>query len=70
MNRVSVTVIGALLTLLGILSIILGVLGLSLTPLLFLDKLENPLFIFLSKLLILITGIVMFYMGRMNPEQE
>ena len=70
MNRVSVMVIGAVLMFLGVISIILGVLGLSLTPLLFLEKLDNPLLAFVIKLLMLIVGIVMFYMGRMNPEQE
>ena len=70
MNRVNVTVIGAVLMFLGVISIILGVLGLSLTPLLFLEKLDNPLLAFVIKLLMLIVGIVMFYMGRMNPEQE
>ena len=70
MNRVSVTVVGAILMLLGALSLILGVLGLSLTPLMFLEKLESTLLSFVIKLLILITGFVMFYMGRMNPNQE
>lgn len=69
MNRVVITVLGSILILLGALSLILGVLGLSLTPLLFLDRLENPLLTFLLKLGLLIIGFVMFYMGRITPEE-
>ncbi len=70
MNRVTVTVIGFLLMGLGALSLILGMLGLSLSPIVFIDRMTGSLDAFLIKLTMLLLGFVLFYMARIDPEED
>ena len=70
MNRVTWSIIGWLLFLLGFISIILGLIGLNITPLVFIDRVFNPLFAFLIKLILIIAGIIIFYMSRLPAEDE
>ena len=70
MNRVTWTIIGWLLFLFGFISIILGLIGLNITPLVFIDRMFNPLFAFLIKLILIIAGIIIFYMSRLPQEEE
>lgn len=69
MNRVTYTVIGYILFATGVISLILGSIGLSLFPLSYIDRNTSPLTAMIIKFIILIVGIVMFYMSRVNPEE-
>jgi len=70
MNRVTLTVVGYVLLLLGFLSLILGMIGLSLKPLTFIDNAAGPLGSFLIKLLMIVMGMIIFYVNRMPPDEE
>lgn len=68
MNRVVYTVVGYVLLCIGFLSIILGLIGLRFAPLAFIDEYFSTIISFVIKLCLIIGGIVMFYMSRINPE--
>jgi|GEM_PF-1869543 len=70
MNRVTITVVGFVMFLMGFLSLLLGMIGLSLSPLMFIEKLSSPLWAFVIKLLILIVGFILIYMGRMSEDES
>ena len=70
MNRITFTVLGYVLLLLGMLSLILGFIGLGLKPLVFLDHTFGPLGSFLVKLLMVLGGMIMFYMSRVPAEED
>jgi len=69
MNRVTFTVVGYVLVLLGFLSLILGMIGLSLQPLVWIDRSMGPLGSFLIKLLMIVFGMIMLYMSRVAHEE-
>ncbi len=68
MNRVTFTVVGYLLVLIGFISLILGMIGLSLQPLVWIDRLLGPLGSFLVKLLMVVFGMIVLYMSRVSHE--
>ena len=70
MNRVTFTVIGYILILLGFLSLILSMIGLGLTPLKFIDNILGPLGSFIAKLLMIVVGMIMFYMSRVPADED
>lgn len=70
MNRVTFTVIGYLLILFGMIALVLGFIGLNLAPLSFLDRLAGPLGAFLIKLLMVIGGMIMFYVARVPQDND
>ena len=68
MNRVTFTVVGYLLVLIGFISLILGMIGLSLQPLVWIDRLLGQLGSFLVKLLMVVFGMIVLYMSRVSHE--
>lgn len=70
MNRVTFTVIGYLLILFGMISLVLAFIGLSFAPLSFLDRLIGPLGSFLVKLLMVIGGMILFYVARVPQDDD
>lgn len=69
MNRVTFTVIGYVLVLIGFLSLILAMIGLSLSPLVWIDRSLGQLGAFVTKLLMIVVGMAMLYMSRV-PQEE
>ncbi|MEL6389851.1 MAG: hypothetical protein AAFQ02_06790 [Bacteroidota bacterium] len=69
MNRVTVTVLGFVLFGTGFVALLLGLMGLSLSPLVFLDRLLNPLGSFVAKIIIMLVGFIMFYVARTADEE-
>jgi hypothetical protein len=70
MNRVTFTVIGYLLFLTGFVALILGLIGLSLQPLVFLDNYVGPLGSLFVKLLMVVLGMIIFYVSRVPIDEE
>ena len=70
MNRVTFTVVGYGLVLIGFLSLILAMIGLSLKPLVFIDRSLGPLGSFLVKLLMIVFGMIILYMSRVPMDDE
>lgn len=68
MNRVTFTVIGYILVLIGFLSLILAMIGLSLSPLVWIDRSLGQLGAFVTKLLMIVVGMAMLYMSRVPQE--
>lgn len=66
-NRVTFTILGYVLLCIGFLSVILGAIGLRFGPLAFIDEGFSPIVSFTIKLCIIIAGVVMFYMSRIDP---
>lgn len=70
MNRVTFTVVGYVMLTLGFLSIILSLIGLRLVPISFIDEFFSPVVSLLIKLSLIVGGIIIFYISRVNPDQE
>ena len=70
MKRVHFTILGSILILLGFLSLILGFIGLKFTPVGFIDDLFSSLVSFIIKLVMIFGGFIMFYMSRVNFEED
>lgn len=68
MNRVTYTVLGYVLIVLGFVSLILAMIGLRLQMLIFLDEWLGALGSFLAKILMIVIGMIMFYMSRMPDD--
>lgn len=70
MNRVTITIIGAVLFLMGFLALLLGLIGLSLTPLMFIERAFSPLGAFIAKITLLVLGFILFYVGRLSDDDS
>ena len=70
MRRVILTTAGYLLLVLGFIGIILNFIGLSLWPLSLVEKMTSAAIMFLVEIGMILAGFILFYMSRINPEQE
>ena len=68
-KKVTVTTIGFLLAGVGFLALVLSLVGVKLSYLVWIDR-PGPLFGFVGKLVMIIAGIIMIYMGKTDLEQE
>jgi hypothetical protein len=64
-----ITTIGFLLAGVGFLALVLSLVGVKLSYLVWLDR-PGALFGFVAKLVMIIAGLVMIYMGKTDLEQE
>ncbi len=69
MNRIALVVIGFALFIMGFLALILGFIGLGLWPISFFDENGSPIVAFGVKMLMVVLGLVLLYIGRMPPEE-
>ncbi|MFT4568060.1 MAG: hypothetical protein ACI9FN_003028 [Saprospiraceae bacterium] len=70
MKRTILAVLGFLLMGMGALALILGSMGLSLSPIAFLDRMMSPMGSIVVKLVMMLTGFILFYFGRLDPEMD
>lgn len=68
-KKTVITTIGFLLAGIGFLALVLSLVGVKLSFLVWLDR-PGALFGFVAKLVMIIAGLVMIYMGKTDLEQE
>jgi hypothetical protein len=68
-KKTVITTIGFLLAGVGFLALVLSLVGVKLSYLVWLDR-PGALFGFVAKLVMIIAGLVMIYMGKTDLEQE
>lgn len=68
-KKATITTIGFLLAGIGFLALILSIVGVKLSYLVWLDR-PSALFGFVAKLLMVVFGFIMIYMGQTDLEQE
>lgn len=68
-KKTTITTIGFLMAGIGFLALVLSLVGVKLSFLVWLDR-PGPLFGFVARLIMIIAGIVMIYVGKTNLEQE
>jgi len=70
MKRTILAVLGFLLMGMGALALILGAMGLSLSPIAFIDRMTSPMAGVVIKLVMMLTGFILFYFARLDTELE
>lgn len=68
-KKTTLTTIGFLLAGVGFLALVLSLVGVKLSYLVWLDRM-GPLFGFVAKLIMVIAGIVLIYVGKTDLQQE
>ncbi len=68
--RPILTITGYVFILFGFLGLILSLTGLGIFPLSLLDKHTNPLIAFAFKVLLIVVGFILFYVTRVQVDEE
>lgn len=68
-TKTTITTIGFLLAGVGFLALVLSIVGVKLSYLVWLDK-PSALFGFVAKLVMIIVGFILVYVGKTDLEQE